>query len=163
VSETFPPPEPAPPAPPSVAAPRAPFRLPGDYYESPLSEVKPVFPRWVPIGCGAASIVFVVLLFIGGSFAGGGGVGRVLDFAFDMMQAELMKAYGPDVTPAQRSAFEHEYAALRANLRANRLDLAKVQALLRSISDAQEDKKLSSAEVTRLTNEMTALDAAAKK
>ena len=29
-------------------------RLPADYYASPVSEVTPLFPRWVPLGCGIA-------------------------------------------------------------------------------------------------------------
>jgi hypothetical protein len=159
VSETLPPPEPAP----LPAARRAPFRLPGQYYEAPVSEVTPVFHKWVPYGCGSAAIAFVVLLFIGGAFAGKGGVGPLLDFAFGMMEKELEAGYAPDATPSQRTAFESEYNKLRTNLRANRLDLARVQTLLRSISDAQEDKKLTGSELQRLTKDMQELNGRARR
>ena len=43
---------------PSAPEPRPlPFHRPADYYAAPLSEVRPIFPRWVPFGCGSASLV----------------------------------------------------------------------------------------------------------
>jgi hypothetical protein len=159
VSETLPTPEPAP-------LPRAPFRLPpfrlpADYYSSPVAEVRPVFDKWVPFGCGTLAMIFVAFLFIGGAFAGRGGMGSLFDAVFSMMQSELTNAFTKDVTPPQRSAFDAEYTAFRANLRANRVELPKVQELLKTVSAAQEDSKVTTDEVQRLTKEMHALNAAA--
>jgi hypothetical protein len=154
VSETLPPPEPVP-------APRAPFRLPGDYYSSPVSEVTPVFEKWVPFGCGTAAMLFVAVLFIGGAFAGRGGMGRLFDSVFSMMQHELTNAFAGDVTAAQRSAFDTEYAKFRANLRDNRIELTKVQAFLKTVTAADEDKKITAGEVDHLTKDMRDLNSAA--
>jgi hypothetical protein len=155
VSETFPPPEPA-------AAPRAPFRLPGDYYTAPVSEVRPVFEKWVPFGCGTLAILFVLVLFIGGAFAARGGMGSLFDSVFSIMQGELTNALAADVTPQQRTALNTEYQRFRANVRANRLDMARVQTLLKSMSEVSEDKKVTGAEAQRLTNELHDLNASAK-
>lgn len=156
VSETLPPTEPAPER-------RAPFRLPADYYSSPVSEVRPVFDKWVPYGCGTAAILFVVLLFLGGALAGSGGLGRFLDTMFSMMQTELTGSFATDVTPQQRAAFDAEYAKFRTNVRANRLDLSKMQNFLKTMSASQEDKKVTRGEVDELTKQLHDLNAAATK
>ncbi|HXH40311.1 MAG TPA: hypothetical protein VNN08_16905, partial [Thermoanaerobaculia bacterium] len=62
--------EPTPAAPPPPAEVDAlPFRRPADYYAAAGTDLRPLFPRWVPVGCGWASLVFVVLLFVAGTFA----------------------------------------------------------------------------------------------
>jgi hypothetical protein len=148
LSETIPPPEPQPDRP-------AAFRLPADYYTAPAAEVRPVFPRWVPFGCGSASIVFIGLLWIGGSWASGGGFGKMLDFVLGQEEQELTSTYTPEVTPAQRSAFEKEYAHFREGVRTSKVDLARLQKVLQSINDASSDKKLTPDEVVSLTKQMS--------
>jgi hypothetical protein len=148
LSETIPPPETLPDRHPA-------FRLPADYYTAPADEVRPVFPRWMPLGCGGAALVFLVLLFIGGAWAGGGGFGSVLDWVLGKMEPELTSSYTPDVTPTQRTAFEREYAHLREGVRNNKVDLVKMQKVLQSISEASSDKKLTSDEVVKLTKQMS--------
>jgi len=125
--------------------------------------VKPVFPKWVPYGCGAAAMFFVLLLFIGGAFAGKRGAGPLVDFFLGGMQTELTTAYAADASPQQRTSFESEYQKLRANARANRLDLAGVQKLLTSISEAQSDHKITGEELQRLTKELQELNSHARK
>lgn len=155
MSEFLPPPEPEP-------QPRAPFRLPADYYSAPVSEVRPVFDKWVPFGCGTAAILFVLVLFAGGVFAGRGGMEMLFDTVFSMMQKELTEAFAADVNPQERTAFDAEYTKFRTNVRDNHIELTKVQTFLKSVTEAEEDKKLTGDEVRRLTTELHALNAGAK-
>ena len=74
-----PPPEPAPDP--------LPFRRPADYYSTPGSTLRPLFPRWVPVGCGWAALVFVVLLFVAGVLAPKSG--SVLDMLFGKIQDDI--------------------------------------------------------------------------
>jgi hypothetical protein len=142
--------------------PRAPFRLPADYYSAPVSEVRPVFDKWVPYGCGTAAIVFVLLLFIGGALAGSGGLGSLFEPIFSMMESEMTGAFAANVTPQDRTAFGAEYAQFRANVRENRIDMTKMQTFLKSVSAAQQDQKLTADEVRQLTKELHDLNTAAR-
>src|SRR5579884_1621991 len=88
---------------PDVSAPASPpFRRPADYYSSPVGEKKPLFPRWVPFGCGSAAIVLLVVVFLAGIFAAHGGMGQLLDLMFGQMQGDIDKMFTKDVQPAQK-------------------------------------------------------------
>ena len=155
MSETLPPPAAAP-------EPRAPFRLPADYYTAPVSEVRPVFSKWVPFGCGTLAMLFVLLLFIGGAVAGSGGLGSAFEAIFSMMESEMTSAFAADVTPQDRAAFAAEYSKFRTNVGANRIDLTMMQTFLKSVTTSQEDQKLTADEVRQLTKELHDLNAAAR-
>ena len=88
--------------------PSLPFRRPADYYATPVGDAKPLFPRWVPYGCGIASIVLIVIVFAGGYFAVHGGMGQLLAFMFGSMHDEVARMFTKDVSPAQKAAFEQE-------------------------------------------------------
>ena len=144
MSEVIPPPaEPQPPSP------SLPFRQPADYYSSPV-EARPIFPRWVPIGCGTAAAVLVVILFIGGAVVSRGGLGPVMDFLLGMMQREMTAMYAPDVPAAERKALESELDGFRANIRTERVPLARLDPVMTSLREAISDNKLTTAEVEEL-------------
>jgi len=126
-----------------------PFRLPADYYGASI-EARPLFPRWVPIGCGAAAALLVVVLFIGGGLASRGGMGRIMDFLLGMMQNEMVTLYSPDVPPASRKALESEMDGLRANIRTERVPIPKLDPVMSALREAIADKKLTKAEVEDL-------------
>ena len=134
--------------------PNLPFRRPADYYSTPTGDAKPLFPRWVPYGCGTAAIVLLVVVFIGGVFAARGGMGQMFDFMFGSMQGEIDKMFTKDVTPAQRAAFDNEMKTMRDAVRQNRLPIDRLQPLLRTMRDVTSDEHVTPAEADQLTKEM---------
>jgi hypothetical protein len=137
-----------------------PFRRPADYYSTPLADVKPLFPRWVPFGCGTAAIVLLVIVFLGGIFAARGGMGQLFDMMFGSMQGEIDKMFTKDVSPAQRAAFDGEMKTMRDRVRQNRLPIDRLQPLLRTMRDVTSDEHVTPAEADQLTKEMHAINTA---
>jgi hypothetical protein len=128
------------------------FRLPADYYSAPLSEVRPIFPKWVPYGCGAASAVFLVLLFVSGALIGGARLGAGVDFIIGISLGELRGMFTPDVTTDQKDAFESQVKAMREAVRTNRVQVSKVQPFLQEMRTSISDKKVTPDEVQKLTH-----------
>lgn len=151
------PPEPTP-------SPRG-FRLPADYYAAPASEVRPIFPRWVPLGCGSAAAAFLVLAFIGGAVVGEVGVGSLMEMLLGSMADEIRPMVGKDVSLAQRTELENEMSRLRANVREERLTLTRLDPVVSAIREATADHAITPAEAAKLTATMRALnrEAAAPK
>lgn len=140
--------------------PSLPFRRPADYYATPVGDEKPLFPRWVPYGCGIAAIVVILVVFIGGYFAVHGGMGQLLDMMFGSMQGETEKMFAKDVTAAQKAAFEREMKTLRDSVRQNRVPVDRLQPLLRTMRDVTEDEHVTPAEADQLTKEMHEINTA---
>jgi hypothetical protein len=139
------------------------LRLPCDYYSAPASEVRPVFPRWVPLGCGSVSAFILVVLFIAGAFFNGGGSGSLFDFALGAIQGELSGQYAPDVTPAEKAAVDSELSALRANVRRDAIPGDRVFPLLTTLRDVVEDQKVTHDEAQQLIKQLHDINAAKKK
>jgi len=146
------------PAPP----PSLPFRRPADYYASPVGENKPIFPKWVPYGCGSAAIVLLIVVFLAGIFVARGGIGSLFEFMFSSMQGDIDKMFTKDVQPAQKAAFDREMNAMRERVRQNRLPSDRLPPLLRDFRDAISDQRVTPAEAEKLTNEMHALNSGQK-
>lgn len=137
------------PAPPP--APRRPFRLPSDYYCAPLSEVRPLFPKWAPYGCGMASALFLVLLFAAGTLLSGERFGGLLDFVIGTSLGELRPMMATDITAEEKDRFEAEVQAMREGMREGKVPVARVQTFLRSMQRAIADQKISKEELEELT------------
>jgi hypothetical protein len=144
----------------TAPAPRTPLRLPADYYAAPVSDVAPIFPRWVPFGCGSLAIAVLTLLFAGGAIVlgGGGGGGRIVDFFFESIGGDLHEMMSKDVTRPDRDALESEMKTLHNNISSGRVGLTRLQPLLKAIGSAVEDKKVSTDEVRQLTEIMRELN-----
>jgi hypothetical protein len=140
--------------------PNLPFRRPADYYSTPLGDAKPLFPHWVPYGCGTAAIVLLIAVFVGGVFAARGGMGQLFDFMFGSMQGEIDKMFTKDVTPAQKAAFDNEMKSMRDLVRQNRLPIDRLQPLLRTMRDVTSDEHVTPAEADQLTKEMHEINTA---
>jgi hypothetical protein len=125
--------------------------LPAEYYSAPLSEVRPVFPRWAPYGCGIASAVFLIILFAGGSVLSGPKFGEMLDIVLGMSLGEFRGMYASDVSAGSKADFEAEVKAMRDGLRTGKVSPANVQPFLKSMQDAIADKKVTQAELEKLT------------
>jgi len=131
-----------------------PFRRPADYYSTPVGEAKPLFPRWVPYGCGSAAILLLVVIFVGGIVASGGGMGQLLELMFGSIQSEIDKKFTKDVQQTQKAAFDREMKTMRDSVRENRLKLDRLQPLLRTLREVTSDDRVTSAETEQLTKEI---------
>jgi hypothetical protein len=135
---TAPPPVAPQPQPPDDALP---FRRPADYYSTPEINRRPLFPKWVPIGCGWVAVVFVVLFFIAGTLAPKSG--SALEWVFGKIQTDMTPHFAKDVTPAQKAEFTAEMKTLRESAKAGKLKLDKTQTFLKLATDvdpAEMDK-----------------------
>lgn len=135
-------------APPQPAADPLPFRRPADYYSTPGTELRPLFPRWVPMGCGWAALLFVIALFVAGAVAPRSG--SILDMLFGKIQDDMTSHFTRDVTPAQKAAFAAEMKTLRAAASAGKLRLDRTQSFLHLATEVDADEKIDHAEADKL-------------
>ncbi|HYH09324.1 MAG TPA: hypothetical protein VEK11_19920 [Thermoanaerobaculia bacterium] len=136
------------------------FVWPADYYSS--ATPAPVLPRGVSYGCGLASAVVLLLIFVGGALMSSGGFTNFVDFAIGMSLGEMRKQYTSDVTAEQRKAFEDEALRLRENLRGGRVGLPAMQPFLQGISNASADRKVTAEEVRTLEQSARMINKTAK-
>jgi hypothetical protein len=134
----------------NLAEPQRPFRFPADYYTAPLSEVRPIFPRWVPVGCGTASAVILVLLFVAGAWVSGPGLAQFMDVVIGTSLGELHDLYTPDVTKDEKERFDAEVERMRSGLRSGTVSLRNVTPFLEGMKKAISDKHVTSDEVEGL-------------
>lgn len=141
------------PAPASAAPPgtKPSLRLPAEYYTAPLSEVRPVFPKWVPWGCGTAAAIFLVILFVGGALLSGPRLGQLIDFVMGTTLGELRPMIAADVTPQQKQQFEDEVKRMREGLGNGQVAVQNVQPFLKAMQKAVSDEKVTAAELGELT------------
>ena len=145
----------APDSQPQPPPPSLPFRCPADYYSSPAGDARPLFPKWVPYGCGSAAILVLIVVFTFGILAARGRLGDLFDVAFWLpMQGEIDKMFTKDVKPADRAAFDAEMKSLRESVRLNRLPMQKLQPLLQTLREVVSDERVTPAETQRLIQEL---------
>src|SRR5437868_7023474 len=99
------------------------LRPPADYYAAPPSEKRPLFPRWVSLGCGIASAAFLVVGFATAAIVMHTGLGKLMAVVLDMSASELPPLMGKDVTPAQRQALNQELTQLSKNVETDKTNL----------------------------------------
>lgn len=127
------------------------FRWPADYYAAPLSEVRPVFPRWVPYGCGAAAVAFFLLLIGAGIALSGERLKGFLDLMIGMTLGQMKPMYQSDITAEQKAAFDREVEAMREKLRNSQISVQHVQPFFQQMQKAVGDEKVTSEELEKLT------------
>jgi hypothetical protein len=142
--------EPVTPSSPHADPPHA-FRLPADYYSTPVADVRPLFPKWVPLGCGTASAILLVLLFAAGAIITGPRLAQFMDYVVGSSLGELKGMYAKDVTVDEKTRFDVEVKQLRENLRSGKVSMQNFQPFLKSMQTAISDKKVTADEVERLT------------
>ena len=146
------------PIPPASSNPPRTFRIPADYYAASPDEVRPLFPRWVTFGCGAAAAVFLLLGFAGGAVIAHNGLGPLMDPLLGSMQGELDGMYAKDVTPIERKALDGELTALRANVRTGKVSMTDLNPLLQLMRDDVSDEKLTRQEASTLAAKIHAVN-----
>lgn len=142
-----------------VAAPRRGYR-PADYYSS--ATPAPVLPRWAPFGCGAASVLVLIVVFAGGAFLAGGGFTDFMDLVFGMTMGEMRGMYAAEVTDAQKRDLEREIETLREHLRNERIAAGALDPVLQAMRRATSDEKLAPAEVDKIVSAARKVNATAK-
>ena len=125
------------------------FVWPAEYYSGPSPVA--VLPRGVTFGCGAASVVALLLVFAGGAFMASGGLVQLMDLTLGMSMADVRGMYTSDVTPAQKKELEDAIEQLRAGLRDKKVPVARLQPVLDTMRKGISDKKLNPSEVQALT------------
>ena len=133
------------------------LRRPADYY-STAGTPKPIFPRWVPLGCGITSIVVIVLMVFMAALISTGAFSGLSEMLFAQMEAEVVKMMAADVKPAQKQAYQAEMKTMRESLRSGKLSMDKLQPLMKSLRDVTIDEKVTGPEVERLTREVRAIN-----
>ena len=126
-------------------------RWPADYYSAPLSEVRPIFPRWVPYGCGASAAVLFLLLIAAGAALSGERVRGLLDLMMGVTLGQMKPMYQPGITDAQKTAFETEVENMREGLRAAKIPVANVQPFFQALQKSVADEKVTADELEDLT------------
>ena len=126
------------------------FVWPAEYYSGP-SRVA-VLPRGVTFGCGATSVVVLVILFAGGAFMASGGIVDFMDFALGMSMGELRGMYTADVTAAQKKEVDDAIEKVRAGLRAKKVSVTQLQPMMETMRKAIADQKVTSAEAKTLAD-----------
>ncbi len=143
--------------------PPLPFRRPADYYAAPLSDVRPIFPRWVPYGCGTASLIVILVLFGAGVLASRGKGGSIFATIFGTMQDEIHGMFTKEVTAADKSLFDAEMKTLRGNLADGKVSIDHLQPLLHAIRVASIDSKITPDETKRLTQAAHEVNSGARR
>lgn len=128
---------------------KRPFVWPAEYYSGPSPVA--VLPRGVTFGCGAASLVALLLIFAGGAFMASGGLVQLMDFTLGMSMGDVRGMMAADVTPAQKKDLEDAIEQLRGGLRSGKVSVGQLQPVLETMRKGISDRKLTPAEVETLT------------
>jgi hypothetical protein len=137
------------------------FVWPADYYAAPTPHT--AVPRGLALGCGGASILVLLLVFVGGAFLSGGGFAQFLDLTLGMSVGEMRGMYAGDVSAARKKSLEGEIETMRTRLRDEKLSVPNVQPFLVSMRDAMSDKRVTEAEAAKVEQTAREVSAKAKK
>ncbi|HEX7190700.1 MAG TPA: hypothetical protein VF381_03915, partial [Thermoanaerobaculia bacterium] len=135
---------------------------PADYYASPVT-ARPIFPSWVPTGCGVTSAILLLLAFVGGAMVMTIGVGKLMAIVIDSSHGELKAMYVADVPPAKRAAVDAALDGISRDLATDKLAYAKLEPLLTTMRDAMDDKKITNAEADQILAKVQDVRKPAKK
>ncbi len=133
-------------------------RLPADYYSQPRTEAERIVPRWLTMGCGALALLILIVLFAGGAFVGSGRAGKLVDLWFETLQSELISQTDAQVTPAQKTNFVAELTTLRQQVKAQKIKGDALLPVIQSMLKATSDHRVTSAELTDLTQRIHAIN-----
>lgn len=144
------------------------FRRPAEYYEletdDDLARQRATKKRsWLPIGCGLAGCLALLVIFGGGVYLMRGGAAHLIGFIFSRVETQVDQFATPDVTAEQRATLRRELSRLQNHVRSDRIGLTETQPVLQLVSDSIRDQKLTSGEVDKLTVSMRTLSERAEK
>ncbi len=128
------------------------FQLPSDYYDTPsVPSEKPGCPRWVPLGCGGAGCLVLILMVLAGTYITKKGAGGLLDLLLAPIATTLETSMESDVTSAEKAALEQELARFRSHVRNNELSILEVQTVVEALRKKTTGRKMTQEDVRELT------------
>lgn len=137
------------------------FEVPALHYSSPAPQR--IFPRGVTYGCGAASLLILVIVFIGGALASSGRLNELVDFAVGMSAGELDGMYAADVTPARKKSVDSEISRMREKLRSGEISVAKLQPFLETLRSTTSDRRVTAEEAATIESAARKITASARR
>lgn len=140
---------------------KRPFVWPAEYYSS--GSPKPVLPAWAPFGCGAAAVVVLLIVFVGGALVTSRGLADFMDFAVGMSVAEMKGQYASDVSAARKQSLDAEITLLRKNLGEEKITIPELQPFLELLRNVSSDKKVTAPEAANLEAAVRMINARAKR
>lgn len=135
--------------------------MPAEYYSAPTPD--PVLPRWASYGCGAASLVILAVIFIGGAYLSRGGFTDLMDLALGMSLGEMRGMYADDLAAGPKQSLENEIAEMRRNLREEKISVAHLQPFLNALRDVTRDDTVTADDAARLEEIARKINARAKR
>jgi hypothetical protein len=137
------------------------FVWPADYYSS--ATPAPVLPSALAYGCGGASLLVLLIIFVGGAFVSGSGLSSFMDMAIGMSLGEMRGMYAAEVTPARKQSLEAEIEKMRERLRGGKVSIVALQPFMQNLQSAVADRKLTAQEAALLEESARKISAAAKR
>ncbi len=140
------------------------FRKPADYYSTPPeSHPSRTMPKWVPLGCGGAGCLILVLMLAAAAFFGNEGAPRVLSWMFRTMETETMQMIAADVPVEKREELRQELKTLTGKIEQEEVGLVAVQSVLQELQAAIRDQTLTRDEVDALIGSLQKLNSASRE
>lgn len=140
---------------------KRPIVWPADYYSS--GSPKPVLPSWAPYGCGAAAVVVLLIVFVGGALVTTRGLAEFMDFAVGMSVAEMKNQYAADISAARKQSLDAEITLLRKNLSEEKITIPELQPFLDLLRNISSDKKVTAPEAANLEAAVRLINGRAKR
>lgn len=137
------------------------FVWPADYYSS--ATPAPVLPPAVAYGCGALSLLVLLVIFIGGAVVSGPALSQFMDMAVGMSLGEMRGMYTAEVTPERKKTLEAEIEKMRDALRKEKVSIVQLQPFLQNLQSAISDRKLTAQEAALLEESARKISATAKR
>ncbi len=122
---------------------------PADYYASATPD--PVLPSGVAYGCGALSIVVLLVVFAGGALLTDETLAKFVDFSLGPALGEMRGMFTAEVTKEQKETLEREIEAMREQLRTRGIAIGDAQRFIRTLEKVTGDEKVTPDEVEQLT------------
>jgi hypothetical protein len=137
------------------------FVWPADYYSSPTPQ--PVLHPGVAYGCGAASLLVLIVIFVGGAVLSGGGFSSFMDMALGMSLGEMRGMYAGEVTAARKQSLEAEIEKMREGLRKQKVSIVNLQPFMQNLQSAVSDRKVTAQEAATLEESARKINASVKR
>ena len=136
------------------------FNRPADYYSS--ASPQRVLPEWAPYGCGGASLLILIIVFVGGAYLSRGGFVQLMDVAMGMTMGEMRGMYQKDVTAAQKEAVDREIETMRKYMREETISVQALKPVLDAIAKATKDEKVNAREAQMIASTTRKVNATAQ-
>jgi hypothetical protein len=144
----------------SLPEPARRFVWPAEYYAS--ATPRPFLPQWAAFGCGGASVLVLIVVFVGGLSLSRGGFADFMDLVIGLSVSEMKGMYAPEVTAETKKSLDAEIETMRENIRNERVAIPTLQPFLDTLRNATSDNKVTPEETSQLEEAARRVNGAAK-